>query len=71
MWLRRAQVAFPMSPESDLLGKLMHDFSIEGWMLKAGPRERDAWKKRWFTLDRRTLMYFADPLVRLAPIFYS
>lgn len=27
-------------------------------------QQREAFKKRWFTLDHRRLMYFKDPLVR-------
>lgn len=28
------------------------------------PQQKEAFKKRWFTLDHRRLMYFKDPLVR-------
>jgi len=30
-------------------------------------QQREAFKKRWFTLDHRRLMYFKDPLVRWRP----
>lgn len=31
-------------------------------MEKTGPRQTEGFKKRWFTLDHRRLMYFKDPL---------
>lgn len=46
-----------------LLGCLMRDFTREGWLSKTGPRPTDSYKKRWFTLDERKLMYHDDPLV--------
>lgn len=30
-----------------------------------GPRKNDGFKKRWFTLDNRKLMYSEDPLVNI------
>jgi hypothetical protein len=47
-----------------LVGHLTRDFIREGWLYKTGPRSSDAYKKRWFTLDNRKLMYHDDPLVR-------
>lgn len=60
--LHRLQVAFPSANESDLIGLLSHDFSKEGWISKTGPRQSDGYKRRWFTLDNRKLMYHDDPL---------
>jgi hypothetical protein len=51
-----------------LVGHLTRDFIREGWLYKTGPRSSDAYKKRWFTLDNRKLMYHDDPLVRDKPI---
>ncbi|XP_075224392.1 arf-GAP with dual PH domain-containing protein 1-like [Lycorma delicatula] len=60
--LHRLQVAFPAANEDDLLGNLMKDFSREGWLWKTGPKPSDSYKKRWFTLDHRKLMYHEDPM---------
>lgn len=48
-----------------LVDQLTQDFAREGWLWKTGPRPTDAYKKRWFTLDYRKLMYHEEPLVRL------
>lgn len=42
---------------------LTKDFVHEGWLWKTGPKPTDAYKKRWFTLDQRKLMYHEEPLV--------
>ncbi|CAJ1081260.1 arf-GAP with dual PH domain-containing protein 1 isoform X2 [Xyrichtys novacula] len=34
----------------------------EGFMEKTGPKHTEGFKKRWFTMDDRRLMYFKDPL---------
>ncbi|XP_044269588.1 arf-GAP with dual PH domain-containing protein 1-like [Tribolium madens] len=60
--LHRLQVAYPSANESDLLGFLTEDFAKEGWLWKTGPRTSDGFKKRWFTLDNRKLMYHDEPL---------
>ncbi|XP_055312158.1 arf-GAP with dual PH domain-containing protein 1-like isoform X1 [Sitodiplosis mosellana] len=60
--LHRLQVAFPSATESDLIGLLSHDFAKEGWIFKTGPRQSDGYKRRWFTLDNRKLMYHDDRL---------
>lgn len=60
--LHRLQVAYPSASESDLVHLLTEDFAKEGWLWKTGPRQSDSYKKRWFTLDNRKLMYHEDPL---------
>lgn len=60
--LHRLQVAYPSASEADLLGHLTEDFAKEGWLWKTGPRSSDGYKKRWFTLDNRKLMYHDEPL---------
>lgn len=40
---------------------LTHDFLMEGWLVKAPPRRRDAWCRRWFVLDGRKLSYYVNP----------
>ncbi|KAA8585115.1 arf-GAP with dual PH domain-containing protein 1 [Etheostoma spectabile] len=56
------QVAFPGASTSELLPKLTRNFVKEGYMEKTGPKHTEGFKKRWFTLDDRRLMYFKDPL---------
>lgn len=60
--LHRLQVAYPSANEADLVGFLTEDFAKEGWLWKTGPRTSDGFKKRWFTLDNRKLMYHDEPL---------
>jgi len=42
---------------------ITRDFAREGWLYKTGPRAGDAFRRRWFTLDNRRLMYYEDPMV--------
>lgn len=60
--LHRLQIAFPSASENELVHFLTRDFSKEGWLSKTGPRPSDGYKRRWFTLDTRKLMYHDDPL---------
>lgn len=60
--LHRLQVAFPSATEGELVGLLTRDFAKEGWLSKTGPRPSDGYKRRWFTLDNRKLMYHDEPL---------
>ncbi|XP_061715352.1 arf-GAP with dual PH domain-containing protein 1-like [Cydia pomonella] len=60
--LHLLQVAFPSTPQSDLILRLPKDFAREGWLWKTGPRSSDAHRRRWFTLDQRKLMYHDEPL---------
>ncbi|CAH1794233.1 unnamed protein product [Owenia fusiformis] len=56
------RVAFPGTDDEELISNLTRDFLKEGWLYKTGPNKGDAFKKRWFTLDNRKLMYYPDPL---------
>lgn len=60
--LHRLQIAHPCASDSELIDYLPKDFAREGWLLKTGPRISDSYKRRWFTLDNRKLMYHDDPL---------
>ncbi|KAM8773187.1 arf-GAP with dual PH domain-containing protein 1 isoform 1-T1 [Acanthopagrus schlegelii] len=60
--LHYLKVAFPGATDAELLPRLTRNFLKEGYMEKTGPRQTEGFKKRWFTLDRRRLMYFKDPL---------
>ncbi|XP_058013658.1 arf-GAP with dual PH domain-containing protein 1 isoform X3 [Ahaetulla prasina] len=57
------QVAFPGASDTDLVPKLSRNYLKEGFMEKTGPKQTEGFKKRWFTMDDRRLMYFKDPLV--------
>uniref|UniRef100_A0A6J0TAX7 Arf-GAP with dual PH domain-containing protein 1-like n=1 Tax=Pogona vitticeps TaxID=103695 RepID=A0A6J0TAX7_9SAUR len=56
------KVAFPVACDKELKVRLTRNFLKEGYMEKTGPRQKESFKKRWFTLDHRRLMYFKDPL---------
>ncbi|XP_060101468.1 arf-GAP with dual PH domain-containing protein 1-like isoform X2 [Heteronotia binoei] len=56
------KVAFPVASDKELKSRLTRSFLKEGYMEKTGPRQKEPFKKRWFTLDHRRLMYFKDPL---------
>ncbi|XP_037113091.1 arf-GAP with dual PH domain-containing protein 1-like isoform X6 [Syngnathus acus] len=56
------RVAFPGAPVADLLPKLTRDYVKQGFMEKTGPKHTEGFKKRWFCMDERRLMYFKDPL---------
>ncbi|XP_026581569.1 arf-GAP with dual PH domain-containing protein 1-like [Pseudonaja textilis] len=61
------QVAFPGASNTDLVPKLSRNYLKEGYMEKTGPKQTEGFKKRWFTMDDRRLMYFKDPLVSCPP----
>ncbi|XP_067830441.1 arf-GAP with dual PH domain-containing protein 1 [Heptranchias perlo] len=56
------KVAFPGASDHELKHKLTRNFLKEGYMEKTGPKQTEGFKKRWFTLDHRRLMYYKDPL---------
>uniref|UniRef100_A0A8C1V2T4 Zgc:92360 n=1 Tax=Cyprinus carpio TaxID=7962 RepID=A0A8C1V2T4_CYPCA len=60
--LHYLKVAFPGATDAELKPKLTRSFLKEGYMEKTGPRQTEGFKRRWFTLDHRRLMYFKDPL---------
>jgi len=60
--LTRLAIAYPSAEMDDLCGMITRDFLREGWLHKTGPRASDVYRRRWFTLDNRRLMYFEDPL---------
>ncbi|KAM7146306.1 arf-GAP with dual PH domain-containing protein 2 isoform 3-T5 [Macrochelys suwanniensis] len=47
-----------------LIPKITRNYFKEGYMEKTGPKHKEAFKKRWFSLDsqERNLLYFKDPL---------
>lgn len=47
-----------------LLQYLLKDYIKEGWLQKTGPNKGDAFRKRWFILESRKLMYFDEPMVK-------
>uniref|UniRef100_A0A8C5FKB0 Arf-GAP with dual PH domain-containing protein 1-like n=1 Tax=Gadus morhua TaxID=8049 RepID=A0A8C5FKB0_GADMO len=60
--LHYLKVAFPGATDVELMPKLTRNFLKEGYMEKTGPKQTEGFRKRWFTLDHRRLMYFKDPL---------
>lgn len=65
------QIAFPSISPEQILPNLTRDFIHEGWLWKTGPKVGDSYKKRWFILDSRKLMYLEDPLVSLIVNLYN
>ncbi|KAM9296631.1 arf-GAP with dual PH domain-containing protein 2 [Gastrophryne carolinensis] len=55
---------FPEAPEAELIPKITRSYTKTGYMEKTGPTQREAFKKRWFTLDaeERRLLYYKKPL---------
>lgn len=60
--LNRLAVAFPGRSPIELAQNLTRDFAKEGWLSKTGPKGGNGYKRRWFTLDDRKLMYMTGPL---------
>jgi hypothetical protein len=60
--LNLLHVAHPTVSETELAHSLTHDFLKEGYLFKTGPRPSDGFRKRWFTLDGRKLMYHDHPM---------
>nr|AAH59321.1 MGC69045 protein [Xenopus laevis] len=56
------QVAYPLARDIELVPQLTRNFLKEGFMEKTGPKHTEGFRKRWFILDGRRLMYFKDPL---------
>lgn len=46
-----------------LAQSLTQDFLKEGFLSKTGPKPSDGFRRRWFTLDGRKLMYHEQKLV--------
>ena len=57
------QIAFPQTDIEELKQFISRDFIKENYLWKTGPRLTDSYKKRWFVLDDRKLMYSEHPLV--------
>lgn len=60
--LTRLAIAYPSAELDELSQMVSRDFLREGWLFKTGPKANDAFRRRWFTLDNRRLMYFEEPL---------
>ncbi|OWK10887.1 ADAP1 [Cervus elaphus hippelaphus] len=53
---------FVYHEDGKLVPKLSRNYLQEGYMEKTGPKQTEGFRKRWFTMDDRRLMYFKDPL---------
>lgn len=60
--LNRLAIAYPGTTMEELCQMITRDFQKEGWLGKTGPRPGDAFRRRWVTLDKKTLMYYEDPM---------
>ncbi|KFZ51871.1 Arf-GAP with dual PH domain-containing protein 2, partial [Antrostomus carolinensis] len=58
------RTTFPTVPEPELIPRITRNYVKEGYMEKTGPKQKEAFKVRWFCLDsqERNLMYFKNPL---------
>ncbi|NWY21645.1 ADAP2 protein, partial [Aphelocoma coerulescens] len=58
------RTTFPNVPEPELIPRITRNFVKEGYMKKTGPKQKEAFKVRWFCLDsqERNLIYFKNPL---------
>ncbi|XP_030062339.1 arf-GAP with dual PH domain-containing protein 2 isoform X2 [Microcaecilia unicolor] len=62
--LRYLKTEFPTTAESEIIPRITRNYLKEGYMEKTGPKQREAFRKRWFTLDlqERKLLYYKDPM---------
>ncbi|XP_070580110.1 arf-GAP with dual PH domain-containing protein 1-like isoform X1 [Ptychodera flava] len=58
----RLKIAYPGANDADLVKLLTREYVKEGYLYKTGPKGKETFRKRWFTLDDRRLMYYSDPL---------
>ncbi|KAM9281439.1 arf-GAP with dual PH domain-containing protein 2 isoform 2-T2 [Morus bassanus] len=58
------RTTFPSVPEPELIPRITRNYVKEGYMEKTGPKQKEAFKVRWFCLDsqERNLTYFKNPL---------
>lgn len=56
------KVAFPTAADKEIVHRMTQNFLKEGYMEKTGPKQTEGFRKRWFTLDHRRLMYFKNPM---------
>ncbi|NXE48830.1 ADAP2 protein, partial [Casuarius casuarius] len=58
------RTTFPAVPEPELIPRITRNYIKEGYMEKTGPKQKEAFKVRWFSLDsqERILIYFKNPL---------
>ncbi|XP_070553179.1 arf-GAP with dual PH domain-containing protein 1-like [Ptychodera flava] len=58
----RMKIENPGANKADLVDHLNTDYTKEGFLYKSGPRGKEAYKKRWFSLESKKLKYYSDPL---------
>lgn len=68
--LANFRILYPTCPIMDLLPLLSTDFLKEGYLHKTGSKVGDEYKRRWFSLHRRVLLYFVEPTVRCDGIYF-
>lgn len=62
--LHHLQIAFPTTSTRELALYLTRDFIYEGFLVKRGPQVGHAYRRRYFVLDDRKLLYLDHPLVK-------
>nr|XP_033818152.1 arf-GAP with dual PH domain-containing protein 2 isoform X2 [Geotrypetes seraphini] len=62
--LHYLKTEFPNAAAAELIPRITRNYLKEGYMEKTGPKQREAFRKRWFTLDlqERKLLYYKDPM---------
>lgn len=60
--LNHLRVANPTADPLELVKTLTYDFAKEGELWKSGPCKADKFRRRWFTLENRKLMYHTSKL---------
>lgn len=68
--LANFRIVYPTCQIADLLPLLSTDFIKEGFLHKTGSKVGDEYKRRWFSLHRRVLLYFVEPTVRCLEVDY-
>nr|XP_039256587.1 arf-GAP with dual PH domain-containing protein 1-like isoform X2 [Styela clava] len=46
----------------EIIKRMARNQQKQGWMSKTGPKKTEPYRKRWFVLDDRRLLYFTQPL---------
>nr|NP_001071906.1 zinc finger protein [Ciona intestinalis]XP_018673381.1 zinc finger protein isoform X2 [Ciona intestinalis]BAE93292.1 zinc finger protein [Ciona intestinalis] len=54
--------SYPQLSDAEVLRRLNSHQRKQGWMEKTGPKLTEPYRKRWFSLENRRLLYFEKPL---------
>jgi len=59
---RRLKSENPEKSEDEVLALLENHNGKQGYLFKTGPKQTESFRKRWFKLQNRSLIYFENPL---------